>query len=420
MWIAIPYFRVRVGVIFILIVFCIWLITTDLKWLTKKWTMDLIFIVIFLMTFIPYLITGTLKYGSVGPNIIIFNFSLFFVGIFINHYYMYYRKDYKFLGKIALFSLVFFTIGSLQTYFGLLLYPMASRELAGAVVNTPELGRIYSQIGIGGFGHVYSASFLFILALYPVLKKIPLITRKNQILIIVSVISILLMIIKASYAISLMMIFFGVILVFLVKNKTTFIFLIFLSSIFLLLIPQALIGEFFLEVAYLFNDNYIINEKFTDLASSFLYAASDGQTGSRVERYLTSLNTFLENPLFGIYGPFGNLNSEIGSHSGWFDLLGYFGLFTSIPMFLVLYFNIKKNLNFFKKSNYYGFVLVVYFLFLVFGTINPILYVFEIGFVLFCVAPAIPFIPYAFRTNKKEDFIDENGRLNYESTMVKK
>ncbi|MGE7947227.1 O-antigen ligase family protein [Lysinibacillus sp. NPDC093688] len=403
MWIAIPYFRVRVGVAFLLIMFGIWIITTDLKWLTKKLTLDLFLVVVFFATFIPYIVSGSLQYGEAGPNMIRVNFPIFFVGIFINHYYMYYKEDYKVLGRIAFFSLVFFTIGSIQTYIGLLKYPMASRELAGAVVNNPVLGMLYNKLGIGGFGHIYSASFLLVVSLYLLIRKSALITIKERILASITVISIFLMLLQASYATSLIIIFLGFLLVLFVRNISSFIISIIVAGTLFLIVPKNIVNQFLLEISYFFSGNFILNEKFSDLANTFLFNTGDGQTGDRIILYKNSLHTFFSNPLFGIYGPFGNLNAgSIGGHSGWLDLLGYYGLFTVIPLFLTIFFNFRKHMRFYKNTNFYGFIIVIFFLILVFGLINPILYVYEIGYVLFCIVPAIPFIGYAFNNNKVE------------------
>ena len=407
MWISIPFFRIRTGVIFLFLMFIVWLLTTDFKWLVEKISWDLIWILIFFITFVPYLMSGSLEYGLAGSNVIMVNFPIFFVGIFINHYYMHYKKDYKTLGMIAFFSLCFFTIGSLQTYFGLLEYPLAARELAGGV--DKELSKTYRQLGIGGFGHIYSASFLLIIALYPIVRNAKF-TVKNKVVVLISIISIFLMLLRASYATSLIIVILGLTLVLFVRNRLTFISYIIFSTLLLLLIPKTVIGEFFLAIADKFNENIVLNQKFIDLASATLNSSLDGQTGDRFNLYLSSFKVFLSNPLFGIYGPLGNLNSgSIGGHSGWFDLLGYYGLFTVVPLFLTLFYNFRKNMRFYVETNYYGFILVLYFLILLYGAINPILYVYEIGFVLFCVAPAIPFIPYAFTIKKKEDLTLERG-----------
>lgn len=172
------------------------------------------------------------------------------------------------------------------------------------------------------------------------------------------------------------------------------------TVVFLTFSSDSLIADFLLSIANFFTGNPILEEKFKDLASTFIYSSIGGQTGTRMDLYTSSLNVFLENSFFGIYGPFGDQNASlVGGHSGWFDLLAYYGLFTSIPLFIAFYCNFKVQFSFLKKSKFHVYIAILYFLIFLFGLINPILYVYEIGFVLFCIIPAIPFIPYAFKTN---------------------
>lgn len=414
LWIAIPFFRERVGVIFFVLLFIFWLLTTDMKWLTKKLSWSLLFVLIFFITFIPYLIVGNLQYGAAGGNIILVNFSLFFVGLFINHYYLFYKKDYQTLGKIAFYFILFFTIGSLQTYFGLLTYPMASRQLATGL---PEFSEIYGRLGIGGFGFIYSGTFLLLAIFYAMFRGNNLFSLKNKLLMRFAIVVIFLMLLKASFATSLLITFCGILLILFVRNKLTLLMTLLFSVIFITFSSESLIAEFFLTIADSFSENPVLNEKFTDLADTFHSSSLDGQAGTRVDLYLSSFNVFLANPFFGIYGPFGDQNASlVGGHSGWFDLLAYYGLFTSIPLFLALYFNFKIHFNILKKSNFHVYLTILYFLIFIFGLINPILYVYEIGFVLFYIIPAIPFIPYAFKKNalaetKKEKSVRTNENI---------
>lgn len=414
MWFILPFFRVRAGVSILLLIFGIWLVTTDLKWLTRKWSLDLIFVGFFFLTFIPYFITGNIQYGSAGPNIILVHFPLFFVGIFINHYYMYYKKDYETLGKIALMTLVFFAIGSIQTYIGLTLYPMASRILATGVGHYEAEKLIFNRMGVGGFGYIYASTFIFLSVVYLLIKNNYKLVKTKKIIVLITFISLLLMILEASYAIAIMIILSGGLLILTVKNKKMLVILMVFLGILLLLIPPTFIGEFFLNIANIFSDNYIINEKFTDLGMSFLQDSQSSQTDTRLQLYTTSFNTFLRQPLFGIYGPMGNLSDPIGAHSGWLDLLGFYGLFSGIPLFLVFYYNFKKHFRFYKKDKYYGYLVVIYFLFLVFGTINPVLYVYEVGFIIFMIVPIIPLISKDF--GKKKVVLSLRG-VDNENTM---
>ncbi|PIC90971.1 hypothetical protein CSV71_02635 [Sporosarcina sp. P21c] len=398
MWIAIPYVRSIIGVIFLLFWLFIWFITTDMRWILKKWSLDLVFVLVFFITFIPYFLTGTLFYGAAGTNAITISFPIFLAGIFINHYYMYYKKDYKALGLIAICTIIFFIIGNFQTYLGLLDYPMASRELA---TGRADFIQMYTKLGIGGFGHIYSVVFLLIGSLYPIIRNPSLFTLAHKALALLFSIVAFQMLIQASYATSLLISILGIILVVFAKNRVTLLLLMITSFFLLVVVDQIAMGNFFLAIADKLSWNYILNEKFTDLANSLLIDFNGGQLGNRVDLYLSSLQTFFSNPFFGILGPFSHIESgRIEGHSGWFDLLGFYGLFTGVPLFLTFYFNFKKHLKYYKKTSFTGFLLVIYFLFLLFGTINPVLYVIEIGFVIFCVIPAIPYIPYAFKREK--------------------
>lgn len=394
-WMCWPYFAVKTKIYAALVFLVMWFFTTDFRWLTKKWSMDLILTILFFITFLPYMLTENLFYGEPGYRVMLMRFPLFFVGIFINHYYMYYKKDLVTVGRIAFISIFMYIIGSIQTIQGLKQFPMAARVLATA--NDPMKG-FYKSLGIGGFGYVYSAIFVVIIALFLVIKKVPAMNKYYRLLSTISFISILLMIIKASYAIAIMLSFIGIILALIVKNKRSLFIIEFLVLIFILIFPKEIIGKFILQIAYLFEDNNIIRMKFIDLASSFLGGGMREQTAGRVQLYLMSLKTFLKNPLFGIYGPFGNPYDRIGGHSGWFDLMGFYGIFASLPMFSAIILNFKKHLSFYSDHPYYIFLLIVQLMFIFFGFINPILYVYQIGFALFVIAPSIPFLPYSFWT----------------------
>lgn len=413
-WMILPYFRVRAGVSMLIVFFVIWLVTTDLRWLVSKWSLDMYFLLFFFITFVPYYLTGNLKYGGFGANSILVNFPLFFIGIFINHYYMYYRKDYAILGKIASITLVFFVIGSIQTYIGLTINPMASRILATGIGQYEAEKIMFNRMGVGGFGYIYASSFFLLSILYLVFENNYKLKIQKKIIALITSGSILLTILEASYAISLIIILCGGLLVLVVKNKKMLVMSMVMFGILLLLLSPTLIGKIFLNIANLFSDNYIISEKFTDLGVSFLRDAQSSQTNTRLQLYTTSLNTFLKQPLFGIYGPMGNPSDQIGSHSGWLDLLGFYGLFTGIPLFLIFHNNFKKHFRFFKTHKYYGYLVVIYFMFVVFGTINPVLNVYEVGFIIFMIVPLIPFISKDFR--KKKAVLSLRG-VDNENTM---
>ncbi|MHA6259954.1 hypothetical protein ACXYMX_08555 [Sporosarcina sp. CAU 1771] len=397
-WMTWPYLNFKMGAFAAAAILLVWVITTDYRWFIKAWPKDQLLIVVWFIFFIPYLITGDFMYGALEPRGAFVSFVLFTVGIFINHYYMFYKKDFVTLGRIALISIIMYIVGAFQTFKGLLAHPLASRSLATGI---DAMQDIYLSLGIGGFGYIYSSVFICILSLFLVTKRIPKNNKTYKVLSLMLFVLLGLMITQASYTIALLLLFIGIILVLNIKGKKSLIVGVYFAII-LLIIPKRIFGNFFINVSNIFKDNETLSIKFMDLAQGFLIGDAGVQTSYRLELYMISFKTFLSNPLFGIYGPLGKqMNANIGGHSGWLDLMAFYGIFGSIPLFLGILFNFRKQLSFYSGTPYYYFLLTVQGLFLFFGFINPIIYIYQIGFVLFVIAPSLPMLPYAFGMRNK-------------------
>jgi len=76
--------------------------------------------------------------------------------------------------------------------------------------------------------------------------------------------------------------------------------------------------------------------KIEDARTMLETGKSVGQIGYRQELHNMSLNTFLNNPLFGT-----NKGSDIGGHAYFMDRAGLLGLIGFIPLFLFFFFQIK-------------------------------------------------------------------------------
>lgn len=395
-WFIWPFINFKLGVTPFLLLFILWFLTTNLKWILAL-PKDLLMILVWLMTFFPYIITGTFRFGAMNPKNVLISFFLFFVGIAINHYYMYFKKDISTLGKISFFSTLFFLIGSVQSSMGLKVYPLAARSLA---TGTDPLHVTYLSLGIGGFGFVYSAVFINLLLLFFILKSHPMNSKVIRYLSICVFVVISYMLFLASYATALLFVMVGILFAIFIKGKKSLFFCSLLACTLFLMIPKESIGYFIMDISQLFQTNSVISSKFLDLAQGFVVDSMGLQTSARSQLYLASLETFLKNPLFGIYGPFGNpTNAIVGGHSGWLDLLAYYGLFGSLPLYIAIYLNFKKHLRYYANHPYHHILLINQILFIFFGFVNPIIYIYQIGFVLFVVAPLFPYLPHAFSKN---------------------
>lgn len=411
-WFAWPYLNYWLGMYYGVIISILWIATSGRFIFLKKWSLDLILTLIFFITLLPYVITGEFKYSTFNTISILGTFYLFLIGMYMFQYYINYRKDYMFLGKIATFTVAFFVIGSIQTFIGLSMYPQASRYLAvgGLDQATREL---FSSMGIGGFNFIYSAVFLLLIVFHTLVNQKDKLPFMAFIFLSLSILVIGAMIIKSSYAIAVLMLILGVVLVLTVRSKRTFYILLALSIVFLLVFPLNLSGRMLLDIVNLFPNNTILKEKLFDLAQTIINIKDyHSQTMARLELYALSLKTFLKQPIFGINGPFGNKNDSIGGHSGWFDIMAYFGLFVTIPLFASIMDNFRKILKLFKNHESKTGFYIIQFFFIVYGIINPILYIYEIGLVVFLIVPSLPYISFYLKsksrlTQKKEE---KNGR----------
>ncbi len=403
-WMIWPYFTYKLGILPLLFVFVMWLFTVEGNWYIKGWSLDLFCILVWYLTFIPYILTKNFEYGNLDPINTLQSFILFTMGMFLINYYLFYKKDYLTITRFGIFTLFILLVGSIQTILGLKEYPLASRELATGNAQNIE---IYNSIGIGGFGYIYSVVFIIPLCLF-LLKNVKRMKKKYLIIIyLLLFITLIFMVIQASYALALIFTIAGIILTTIIRGKKSLVFWITLTALLIIIIPKEVIGYLLASAAILFQNNITIYSKLMDLSSSFIGLDSGTQTFYRFNLYYSSFKTFTENPLFGIYGPFGDpINSEVGGHSGWIDLLAYYGIFGSLPLFLAILINFRKCLSIFKGEPYYYYLSIIQKLFILFGFINPVIYIFEIGFVLFAIAPSLPFIVYNSERNS-HNYIDQ-------------
>jgi len=388
-----PYFKENTGTNAALFVMFFWFITCDYSWLIKKWPWDMVFVAFFFITFLPHLLTGSLQYGGPGPSAILKWIPLFLFGIFVNYYYLYFKQNYVLLGRIALVAILCYTVGSIQNFLLLQRYPWAARILA---TTDSAAKKVYSGLGVGGFGFVYAGLFLAVSVIF-LIRRSPNNTKGIRVLATLAFAAIALLLIKASYTISIILFFIGVLMVILpLRKKAAILSLVVLVFLLLFLsLSGDALGRLVFRFSEIFHRNQIVASKLRDLAYWFLGQGRTTETGYRLNLYESSFFTFLDNPLFGIYGPSPN-PGLIGGHSGWFDLLAFYGLFTTIPFVLAIYFNFKKHYQFFKGSAYSKYLLTCQMLFVILAFINPILYIYEIGFMMFLILPSLPFLPYAF------------------------
>lgn len=160
-------------------------------------------------------------------------------------------------------------------------------------------------------------------------------------------------------------------------------FLVILGQIFLqditeLLIPLA--------------DGTSFVHKLRDLQLSLEAGGSTGTVADRTERYLRSINSFLQNPIFGVLGDRG-----VGNHSAYLDYFAQRGLFFGmLYMGLMLYLPVRMLRQHPGMLSMTGGVLAVMILFPLLNSVTM-----AVGVVLFIMFPVACAITREFGSNPK-------------------
>lgn len=392
-WYVFPSFRYNLNALTLLIILLVWILTLDFRWFYAKWTSDMYFVLVTALLWLPFLVSGQLRFGLIKPEQVFFNILLFFVPIFVTNYYLNFKKDIKVISRILKISLSLYLIGIIQTIIGLIQFPEASRFLS----STNQMFVVYHEkfldLGIGGFGFVYMSAIVSLTLYFYFInskKRFNINWVKENFLFITVFLGSTFLVIQASFTIALLSLVGGVFLLSFVRSTKQLLFLTILILLLYSLLPLHTYGNLVLSLAETFVDNDVLYVRLMDFGNSMLADASSELTSGRFEMYQESFNTFLKNPIFGKYGPLGNINLQTGGHSGLLDLAAMYGIYILIPYFMIFALNFKRNyVN--SSSKFKILHITIYSIILVLAFINPMVYISEFGFVIFLFIPLIQY-----------------------------
>lgn len=292
-------------------------------------------------------------------------------------------------------SMLFIT--TVTSTIGVILNPSAARTLAYASNDIQE-DIVVRLLNIGGI-----AFFQGLAICSPILVTF-FKNNKYKWFSLIAIIIIFISLLFASFAISLLMLCVAVLLSLLSNSKSQSTIQKFGIGILVLLLIAVVPWS---NLFYFLSDimpNDSISVRFASIASSLADGFAGGNLDSRLQTYVTSLNTFLENPLgVGPHYTFVTMENGIGYHSQFFDDLARYGIF-AIAFYVAFFFGYYKLLlQQWSKINMKQVVLpvvIVYFLFL---CLNPGFTSEHEGVLVLFLIPAIPDLLF-----KKE----ENLRYN--------
>lgn len=200
----------------------------------------------------------------------------------------------------------------ITTILGTYTYDYPCRELA--TPNNPDLDNLYKSKNIGGYGFIY-----YLLLLIPILiGKIRKNRGKLEITVLLASIG---CVIRSEYTTALLIMFvtFGGSLYIISKNIFIKLGAVIVGVVVIFFLEDILIwaGSAFGE------SSFFVEQRINMLLDYNSTGQTDGDMAERQELYMLSLNSFLNNPLFGgMFSP----KTHVGGHSEVLDYLGHSGL----------------------------------------------------------------------------------------------
>lgn len=221
------------------------------------------------------------------------------------------------IGKVLLFL---YAITVITSSIGVIIDDAAARTLAHAAADD-TLQTAYKMKNIASI-YLFQCLICFV----PILIFIPK-QRKQKMISIILLTAILLVLMNASFTISLIVFVVAVVLSILLKGTGTkrMLITVILGIVAIAFLANGSSVLYFLSSVI---DNEMISVRLAELAAGFSSGNLAGDAGLRLDLYVSSLTTFFENP-FGVgahysYHPFEN---GIGYHSQLLDDMARYGIF---------------------------------------------------------------------------------------------
>ncbi len=315
------------------------------------------------------------------------------------------RNDVK-TGKILLLIYIGINfITCITTYWGNLMFPGASRELATGGFSNTTMYLVYSNLNIGGFSFCYTI-VLYAIFLIGTIKNREYIKVRHWffVFVIIYLIAICMVVLVTEYTTALLMLV-AVLLLFFIKRNFKLKYIIALGCF--ALISFYVFKPLIVDVLHVASENIqsdSVSHRLYDLSLSLdgKLTTEGSDLDTREEGYTKSLKTFIKTP-FGTW----NFNN-IGGHSYFFDALSKYGIFGLILLIITiakLYSIYMKPLN---GHFIYGYTFVALLLFVAMGFVNPHLFTDVIMFVV----PVYSFVLKSTTFNNTQNHKHQSRLIN--------
>lgn len=276
---------------------------------------------------------------------------------------------------IVFFTFVVYFITVATTIVGLLKYPDASRLLATDA--SEKYIPIYSPLNIGGYNFIYSLVLVHPLVVAALRK------RKRTLFAVIFSLASLICVIQSAYTIALLVFLLSLTSYVLpvsqtkkVKRANRFIIVLVVLLIIVLMINAVQILDALATWDAL---DEKVAQKISDISSILQGENVSGEgTESRQIRYQTSIDAFLENPLFG--SRWLGISND-GGHSFFLDTLARWGIVGLLFVLMLWFFIIGKYRKIIQGGQAKSFCVLFVVMAVLLSSLNPTFWVFEMGFI---------------------------------------
>ncbi len=267
-----------------------------------------------------------------------------------------FSKDFKGLRIILLFSLFFIIITIITTIAGLQQYPLAAREMGGALQARGDSGLIdyYRSIGISGYGFFYGLAFA--VPVFVSFLKLEGIENKKKVGFLFITLLAIVGILVGQFTTALLFAIMGGALAFWTKERIKpAITRLIVFLVIIIIFPRELLAGSILYIAELVGEGTLQN-RLTDLSTTV--SAGFGVEGTHVDLRYARI-PFLIDSFFS--SPFIGGGVSLG-HNWWLDRLSMFGLAGVIPWIIIIRSQIIRNLKMIhgRYSVYYLLTMILF------------------------------------------------------------
>jgi len=266
--------------------------------------------------------------------------------------------NYSLAKALLWIVLLFYTITTISTIYGNMLFPEASRMIATGMSGELTEYNLYRSMNIGGFSFVYE--IVFPLALLPFIfkqKSIPRILTVGFYLLVLYCVYV------TQFTIALLIVLGYGVFFFLGRLKRSRDFLLYgILLCVLLTISLPWITEY-LSVSL---DSEILSSRFDEMGNviSGSGASENSDMDERQSAYMMSINAFLSSPVTGT-------GSHGGGHSFFLDRLAKYGFIGLLVLWIMISSIFRNYIRPFKETPFYGYLVLafgVYLVLIVFNT----------------------------------------------------